>query len=305
MAIIITAVVCTHNRARALTGTLHSLCCQTLEPELFEILVVDNASTDHTPEVVEKFRNQGTGISIQWIEEPRLGLGYARNAGWHNAAGNIVAYIDDDAEADAGWLEALLTIMLSNHDIWVAGGKVLPIWDGERPSWLKDDLLNAISLLDRSEQMGIIEWPERLIGTNIAFRRKVFEEVGGFDPRLGRQGNRLASEEETDMQQRVHRVGGKVFYIPSAVVYHHVFPERLTKRYFYSRSFGTGQSRAVLACRQLKGLGRAGLLLRTAAGLVFYLFRAMISVGVESRFRNVRVVYGKWGYFCQIVKPAV
>jgi len=298
----ISVVVCTHNRADSLVKTLSSLCHQSIRKECYEILVVDNASTDQTGATIGTFIAHNPEYIIRSIVETHLGLSFARNAGLQNATASIVAYIDDDAEAGEIWLETIVKVMQADPEIWSAGGKVLPIWDAPRPDWLKDDLLNAVSLLDRGDQERILEWPDRLIGTNISFQRHALEAAGGFDPLLGRQGSLLSSEEETDLQQCIYQMGGKILYSPSAVVYHHVSPERLTKHYFCSRSYGTGQSRAIVAGRNCGVLKKILLLLWTTAGFIYYGLRTIISLEREKRFRNLRTTYGKWGFIRQMMK---
>ena len=109
----LTVIVCTYNRAAMLVGALESLVQQTLDPALYEILVVDNACTDNTPEYVEIFQENYPEHNILMIYEPEQGLGYARNAGLNHSHGEYVAYLDDDAHASRSWLEMALELFLT------------------------------------------------------------------------------------------------------------------------------------------------------------------------------------------------
>ncbi|MHC4743963.1 MAG: glycosyltransferase, partial [Planctomycetota bacterium] len=239
----ISVVVCTHRNPVFLAKTLDSLCRQTLSQDSHEVIVVDNNSNDDTPQVVARYP------SVRYIFEERLGLSYARNTGVENSEGDIIAFIDDDAEASSQWLEALLEIYDSTRDVWAAGGKVLPIWDSEKPAWLTQEYNRSLSLVEWGENARALCWPERIIGTNCSFRRRVFDDIGLFDTCLGRIGTALLGNEDTEIQQRIHALGHLVYYSPQAVVYHHVTASRMTKDYFTRREQGTKISRAILGLR--------------------------------------------------------
>jgi glycosyltransferase involved in cell wall biosynthesis len=245
----ISCVICTYRRPRLLAGALNSLTRQNLSAHEFEVIVVDNNSGDETPDVVREFISS-TAISVHYIFEPKQGLSYARNTGVSKAMSELVAFLDDDAEADSGWLSALLEIYDTEPDALAVGGKILPIWEGDRPSWISDERLRALSLIDWGDQSRSLKWPERIIGANCSFRKQTFREAGLFATDLGRRGKEMLGNEDTEIQERIHELNKLVFYTPTAIVYHRVPPERLTKQYFYERSFGNSRSRALLMARQ-------------------------------------------------------
>lgn len=244
----ISVVVCTHRNPALLEKTLDSLSRQTLAEESFEVIVVDNNSKDNTGEVVARYP------SARYVFEERLGLSFARNIGLQKAKGDIIAFIDDDAEADSKWLQALLRIYDNVPDVWAVGGKVLPIWDAPKPPWLTEDYHRSLSLVEWGEDARALSWPERIIGTNCSFRRRVFDDIGLFDTSLGRIGTALLGNEDTEIQQRIHALGRLIYYSPQAVVYHHVTASRMTREYFSRREQGTKISRAILQLRS-KGNG--------------------------------------------------
>jgi glycosyltransferase involved in cell wall biosynthesis len=118
----LTILVCTHNRAELLSGVLESLGNQSLGRERFEVIVVDNASTDDTPAVADRCAKQGK-LQARYVREPELGLDAARNRGIREARGEIVAFLDDDARARYDWAEAVLD-GFSRHDAPIVGGRI-------------------------------------------------------------------------------------------------------------------------------------------------------------------------------------
>jgi len=239
----ISVVVCTHRNPLLLEKTLESLANQSLDATLYEVIVIDNDSRDETKSVV------GYYPAFRYILETELGLSHARNAGLRAAKGDIIAFIDDDAEADSKWIESLLNVYQTEPDVWAAGGKALPIWDAEKPSWLTEDYYRSLSLIDWGGSSRPLHWPERIIGVNCSFRKEVFQHIGCFDTSLGRIGSALLGNEDTEIQQRIHQTGRHVYYTAEAIVYHHVPAARMTREYFDNRSKGTDISQAILTLR--------------------------------------------------------
>lgn len=248
---LISTVVCTHNRAPYLAKAIESLVSQTIAPDEYEIIVVDNRSTDATKEVVKTFTSVR---SLKYIYEPTLGLAHARNAGWHRASGKYVAYLDDDAVASSVWLENIMHVFETVVPRpGCVGGKTYPIWEGHRPEWLPDDLLPALSVVDWSEKPHFMtelsaEW---IVGTNIAFPREVLQALGGFVPGLDRVGTKLLSGGDVFLERQILEAGYPCFYDPQISVGHHIMQSRLQKSWFLQRFYWQGISDA--AMQTLKG----------------------------------------------------
>jgi glycosyltransferase involved in cell wall biosynthesis len=245
----VSCVICTYRRPGFLAGALKSAIQQNLPAHEFEIIVVDNNSGDETPDVVRELAKLSEA-AVHYVFEPKQGLSYARNTGVAKSSSEIVAFLDDDAEADPGWLAGLLEIYDTVPDALAVGGKILPIWEVERPKWISDERLRSLSLIDWGDERRPLHWPERIIGANCSFRKETFREVGLFATDLGRRGEEMLGNEDTEIQERIHELNKLVFYNPDAIVYHRVPEERLTKEYFYGRSFGNSRSRALLMARQ-------------------------------------------------------
>jgi glucosyl-dolichyl phosphate glucuronosyltransferase len=246
MPVRITAAICTHTRAALLSAAIESLLAQSLPPTDYEIWVIDNASTDETPQIIQRYLDAPGSVTLRSAVQPMLGLSHARNLAVELAAGEIIAFMDDDAVATPGWLEALLDAYTMHSDAWAVGGKVLPQWEHQRPDWLTDDLLSQLSMLDLGDAMRTLAVSEELYGANCSFRRRVFAELGLFRTDLGRQGAHLLGSEESELQQRIRQRGKCLMYTPHAMVYHRVIAKRLQPRYFVQLAHGKGRTRARL-----------------------------------------------------------
>ena len=242
----ISAIVCTHNGQKVLGKALQSLVGQTLNKRDCELLIVDNASTDGTRELIRQFENE---TNLKYIFEPNLGLSHARNTGWQMAQGEIVAYLDDDAVACPEWLERILETFSREPQAGAVGGKVSPIWEAPRPAWLSDKMMGALSVIDWSEKPMFISEEQWLVGANISFPRKLLSEIGGFSSDLGRKGKCLLSNEENLLVLKIKEKGYTVFYHPEIMVDHRIPANRLRKNWFKSRYYWQGISDAVLHYR--------------------------------------------------------
>ena len=242
----ISAVVCTLNRAAYLAKAVESLVTQTCPKEYYDIIVVDNGSTDNTREVVEQFSQCAR---IRYIYEPIKGLCQARNTGWRAAGGQYVAYLDDDAIACPHWLENIMeafeTVKPAPASV---GGRVVPIWESERPAWLTERMLAAYAIVDWGNHARFLRplSREHHVGCNVAYRREVLQECGGFNVNLGRKGTNLLSNDENLIRKYMDSHALGIYYDPEILVQHLVPKERLTRRFMLRRHFWQGVSDVVL-----------------------------------------------------------
>jgi glycosyltransferase involved in cell wall biosynthesis len=243
----ISIIICTANRANDLRETLTSLASVN-RPGAVELLVVDNRSTDDTRHVVEEAAHHHP-FSVRYLFEGEDGKYAALNAGIKATTGRVIAATDDDARFEADWLERAVD-GLSRYGCEFVGGRVRPIWGGNKPEWLAETNglhTKVIALLDhgdRPREFGRgISWP---LGVNVAYRREVFERVGLFDNRLGRKTGTLRNQAQREWHLRARATGARGFYIPEMLVHHLVAPERLEKQYFRRWLYWHGISRAML-----------------------------------------------------------
>ena len=138
MPIDISVVICTYNRADLLTGALDSLCQQDFTTDRYEILIVDNASTDNTGEIVRLYQAKYPNIHIRRVYEGRQGLGIARNAAIKAAEGQYIAYLDDDARVNIDWLSKASRHLTDSQSPQCLGGPIQPFYTSEKPTWFKD-----------------------------------------------------------------------------------------------------------------------------------------------------------------------
>lgn len=248
----ITVIVCTYNRCKSLAVTLNSIAAQSFQnPVEWEVLVVDNNSSDQTSEVVEVFSRRCPG-RFRYLFEPRQGLSQARNAGVNAARGNILVFTDDDVTFEAGWLQSLTSDLESGE--WAgAGGRILRRWACPPPKWLSiqgpyERMSFPIFTFDKGPAQG--ELDDFAAGANMAYRKGVFRKYGNFRTDLGRCGDKLLAGEEVEFARRLRAAGERLRYEPSAVVYHPVEEYQLSKKYFLTFWFDAGRSGAKIASSQ-------------------------------------------------------
>jgi glycosyltransferase involved in cell wall biosynthesis len=243
----ISVVVCTYNRAALLEKALRSLFAQNAEPSSYEIVVVDNNSADETPQVVESLKAESP-VPLRYFRESRQGNAYARNAGVDQAAGSIIAYMDDDVIADKSWVYLIRDAFAHEPELSFVGGRVLPVWEEEPPSWLTEEHWAPLALLDYGPEPLDIEGqsPRGLLTANIAIRREVFAEVGGFLTSLQRVKGTIGSMEDHEFLMRMCRSGKRGKYLPDLITWAWVDPERMTKEYHRRWHTGHGHFYAVM-----------------------------------------------------------
>jgi GT2 family glycosyltransferase len=240
-------IVCTYTEARLsnLRDTIASLERQ--DHGSFEIVVV----VDHNPELLACLRKSLPDAVRLCASHERKGLSGARNSGIAAARGRLIAFIDDDATAEPDWLTRLAAAHAAAGVIG-SGGAIIPAWEGQRqPGWFPEEFLWVVGCTYRGMPgAGPIR---NVIGCNMAFNADVFGEVGGFDTAMGRVGTRPLGCEETELCIRAtnRRPGAQIVYVPEAVVNHRVPPERQTAKYFLSRCYSEGISKAFV--RRLVG----------------------------------------------------
>lgn len=242
----VSVVVCTYNRAALLTRTVESLFAQKTAAT-FEILAIDNNSSDNTPAVVASLQTKSP-ITLRYIHEPRQGNAYARNTGVEQAYASIVAFIDDDVVAAENWVDNIKSAFERNPQLSFIGGKVLPLWDNDPPSWLTPANWAPLALLDYGDEEKEIagQMPLGLLTANIAFRKEVFGGRARFSPSLQRVKDSIGSMEDTEFLMRLCRSGLTGRYLPQLVTWGVIDPARLTKDYHRRWHTGNGHFYAVM-----------------------------------------------------------
>lgn len=241
-ALTVTVVVCayTEERWNDIRAAIDSLREQTA-PVHQIVLVID-----HNADLLAAAREAFPDVRCLPNTGPQ-GLSGARNCGVAAATGDVVAFLDDDAAAEPGWVAALAAAYRDATVVGVGGG-VLPAWQAPRPRWFPDEFLWTVGCSYTGLPTGRAEI-RNPIGANMSFRRSVFESVGGFDPLMGRLGKDAAGCEETEfsIRARASVPGARVLLEPDARCRHTVTADRVTRRYFRRRCRAEGRSKALVS----------------------------------------------------------
>lgn len=234
----VSIIICTYGRARLLERTLLSLARVDGIGEA-EAIVVDNGSPDDTELVAERCIKRLKGrVNLRYVYEPRLGLSVARNTGIAHSRAPILAFLDDDAVPERGWLTSLRRAMAEHPRAGAVGGPIRPEFEANRPDWLAGRLELPYTIVDLGP--AVRRWPRNLhpFGANMAIRRDALGDAVRFPESLGRKGSQLFSGEESWLFGKLRKAGWKLLYVPDMRVNHFIPAERLTaawirKRYYY------------------------------------------------------------------------
>jgi len=301
MSATLSVVICTHNRCKLLQPCLESVVSQECDPWTFEVIVVDNASTDATKNVALDFSRQ-TG-RVRYVYEVQKGLSRARATGLRQATGRYIAYLDDDAVAHPGWCEAICQTFeqLSAarfSEVVALGGPVEPVFESGRPSWLTAELEPLYTVLDLGKALRI--FPPRCLplGANMSFRREILR-VHPWD-------ENLVTCEEAELFDRLTAKGFTCVYVPTMRVSHFVPSWRCTIQWLLARHHSEGLHQRYIRhgfWPKARLMLRAGLgLLRSSAYLLFgaeqqrlfHRCKLRLQIGIFEgflSFRNVPTVY--------------
>ena len=252
-------IIATYNRADYMTRTLNSLTNQSLGSELFEIIVVNNNSTDHTAEVCRSFAEAQPELNFTMVTEIRQGLSHARNCGINHAKGDYFAIIDDDELVNRDFLKSYYDFFGMYPTVAACGGVVTPLYEFPVPAWLSRYAERPIA--------GTFYYGEKIVpfpkhtypgGGNMGIRRTAIERYGMFNPELGRTGNSPMGGEEKDLFARLRAGGEEIYYVPGAIIYHIIPEQKLTPEYFDRLTRMIGKSERV----RTRNLGTATYLKR-------------------------------------------
>ncbi|MBR5850200.1 MAG: glycosyltransferase family 2 protein [Alistipes sp.] len=256
----ITLVIPTYNRSSSLLRTLESVALQELDPTLWCCLIIDNGSTDDTAEVVERFAAEHPKLSLRRVVEPQAGVSHARNRALQEATTELICSIDDDERINPDFIEAYLRFFDTHPDAVVAGGRIIAEYTESRPRWQSRWSEQLIANpIDRGPDPH--PFPEGKLpgGGNMGFRRSSALQVG-FATELGRTGKQLLGGEENDFFLRLREAGATLWYLPEAVIWHIIPPEKCTLEYLkrLARNNGLSQMRRAV----LRGENPNWMLLR-------------------------------------------
>ena len=244
--LLVSVIVCTYNREKLLEKTLLSLIDQDLRPDAYEIIVVDNGSSDNTRAVVERIANSSG--RIRYIYESRLGVAIARNTGARMSRGRYIAFFDDDNVADVNCVRELLRAydeIVPKPSI--VAGRIDLDWEGkERPLWFSDRYDRWVSRYDFGDQPRQLTPDDYIVTMNVAFDKEDYLASGGIREDLSRKGRMFITSGDVDLFVRMLSLGLHAYYQPSAQAFHFVPRSRQKRSWLLKRIFGEGTTQIVV-----------------------------------------------------------
>lgn len=304
----VSVVIATRNRASLLAEALQALRRQQWPVDRFEIIVIDNGSTDATPEVVSQAQYEPDAPCIRFVYLRQPGKSRAVNAGLALARGSILALTDDDAQAEPRWIERLAEAITGHGGADFVAGRITPIWQAPPPAWMSPALYGALAIPDNgpdrrplSSSGGVMP-----IGANAAVTRRAVERTGGLCETLGKLEGTLQTGEDHEFFLRLLAAGYRGVYEPSAVVRHLVSEDRLHRAYFRRWLHQNGRDVARLQrqhpprAHRLAGIPR--YLWREAATDLYRMIRAAVTRDRALRFASAVRLAWFGGYLRETAK---
>ncbi len=230
-------IICTYNRVAFLKETIESVLSRLADCDNYELLVIDNNSTDNTREVVEEYLHLPI---VRYIVEANQGLSFARNRGIKEAKHAIIAFIDDDVDIHPDYL-SILDKAYKDPAIQIVGGKVLA-YQTHIPDWLPVKYQYLASIFDQGDSPKFVT---KLLGANHTFRREVADSVGGYNTKVGPIGDSKLGGDEDEFLYRAQQKGYQVYYEPELIVYHKI-ANRLNKDFILQYAYNIGVSTATI-----------------------------------------------------------
>lgn len=238
----LSVAICTYQRLEPLRETLESLAACTPPGVEWELLVVDNGCDERVRELVA---GSGVPAPVRYVEEPTLGTSHARNRAVREACAPVILFTDDDVTFDPGWLVKIAEAIEEHCDCDFWGGRVEPVWDQPKPAWFDEHVCPMLGDTIVQYRQGRTDryWdPEKdppFYTANLALRVKRVAAAGYFDTSVGHRGGSRMGMEDSLMVRAISKGGGRGWYAASAVVYHPVTDDRVTKK--YARQFAWRQ----------------------------------------------------------------
>ncbi len=239
-------VICSYNRAKYIGDALDSLYNQTSSLSEFEVLLVDNNSTDGTPGIYKTWREHNPDGNFQYLSEHRQGASFARNTGAIHAKTEWLCFMDDDAVAFPDFVANIIKHTEEKPTIVGFGGKIIPKYIPEKPVWMSYYVSSLVGNFDYSPIPCAFKKGKYPLESNMIIKKSVFDQIGGFNTTLpGVVGTLRIGGEGKELFYKVIGLGEEIYYDPNIIVYHVVETSKLTKEYLYRVASGIGRGERV------------------------------------------------------------
>ncbi len=253
----VSVVVCSYNRAAYIADAMQSLYQQTLDKSLYEIIIVDNNSTDNTKTVCANFIEQHKDAHFYYLEERRQGASFARNTGAEIAQAPLLCFMDDDAVAKEDYLERIVQFFNAHPDACGLGGRIIPRYIPEEPKWMSHYVSSLVGNFNYSPELSVFKPGKYPLESNMIIYKADFDAINGFNLALpGVVGTLRIGGEGKDFFYRLQALGKFIYYDPNIVVWHVVEVKKLTREYMYRIASGIGRGERVRIAEK----GSVGLL---------------------------------------------
>jgi glycosyltransferase involved in cell wall biosynthesis len=240
--IIVSVIICSYNRASYIDGALDSLYHQTASKIKFEVIVVDNNSTDGTEMVFKNWRIKNTDGHFYYTTEIQQGASYARNKGGALAKGEWLCFMDDDAIATDDYIKNIILHTETKPHVLGFGGKIIPKYIPNEPKWMSYYVSSLVGNFDYSPTACEFKNGKYPLESNMIVKKSIFELIGGFNVAIpGVVGTLRIGGEGKELFYKIIALGEKIYYDPTLCVYHVVEVKKLTSEYMYRVASGIGR----------------------------------------------------------------
>ncbi len=242
----ISIIICTYNREAYIINALNSLYHQTLNKNAFEVIVVNNNSTDNTEKICQAYIQAHTDANFHYYNERKQGSSFTRNNGAQKATAPLLCFMDDDAVANSDYLEQIIHFFTTYTDAGGLGGRIIPKYIPAEPKWMSHYVSSLVGNFDYSQQIEIFKRNKYPLESNMIVRKKDFDAVGGFNTKLpGVVGSLRIGGEGKEFFFKLQALGRKIYYHPQVCVQHIVEVKKLTPAYMYRVASGIGRGERV------------------------------------------------------------
>lgn len=242
----ISVVICTYNRSAYIQDAMQSLYDQTLTKDSYEVIVVNNRSTDSTEFICKTFVDSHRDASFSYLEERQQGASFARNTGARLAQSPLLCFMDDDAIADPDYLERIVLFFETHPDAGGLGGRIIPKYIPAEPKWMSHYVSSLVGHFHYSETVSVFAHNKYPLESNMVIRKADFDAIGGFNTALpGVMGTLRIGGEGKDFFFRLKALDRVIYYDPDIRVQHVVETAKLTPEYMYRVASGIGRGERV------------------------------------------------------------